>query len=132
MLSPQPRPPLPLRPPRPHDPSQRACVSEFRDWSFWVTPRNLPEHNDLQRKAALQLQLYHYRTNTSVLTPSPLTDSHYELWTPEIHQRVCCYPHLARVLRDADGPPLPCLGFVQRITTMFVHAALIGVRPEVA
>lgn len=127
----QPNPsPLPLRPPRPHDPSHRACVSEFHGWSFWVTPRNHPDYDDLQRRAALFLQLYHYRSSTSVLTPSPLTNGHYELWTPTLHQGLCCYRHTAQQLREIGGPELPCPGFVHRITAMFIHSALVGVRPE--
>jgi hypothetical protein len=124
----QPAPPhAPIRPPNPHDPTERACVSEAHGWTFWVTPRNSLEHERQLRRGALRLQLYHHQSNTSILMPTPRSKNHYELWTPRQHCRVCCYRHLAELLFQSGGPYLPCLNFVNHINAMFVHAAMIGV-----
>lgn len=117
----------PIRPPRPHDPTERSCVSEVHGWTFWVTPRNSPAHEEQLHRGTLRLQLYHHESSTSVLTPIAQSGNHYELWTPRQHCRVCCYRHLAELLFHSGGPYLPCLNFVNHINAMFVHAAMIGV-----
>jgi len=117
----------PLRPPELHDPCERACLSEFGGWSLWSTPRNIPEYTDIVRSGALHMQLFHSGACVSILTPSSLTDNHYELWTPAQRMRVCCYHHVAEKLVELGAPPPPCPGILSRFTAWFLHAPMIGV-----
>ena len=117
----------PLRPPQPHDPSERVCLSEFGDWSLWSIPRNIPEYIDIVRSGGLHMQLFHSGANVSILTPSSLTNNHYELWTPTQRLRVCCYHHVAETLAAYGAPPPPCPGIISRFTAWFLHAPMIGI-----
>ena len=121
-FSPQP----PIQPPAPHDPSARACLSDVGDWSLWSTPRNIPNYTQIVRSGQLHMQLWHAGANISILTPSSSTNHHYELWTPNLRMRICCYQHVAEKLAEFRGPLLPCPNIISHFAAWFIHAPMLG------
>ena len=117
---------MPIQPPVTHDPSERACLTELGGWSLWSTPRNDPSFTQLVQSGQLHMQLWHAEAHISVLTPSALTGGFHELWTPDIHMRICCYTHVAQKLAERGAPPLPCPGLITHFAAWFIHAPMIG------
>jgi hypothetical protein len=115
-----------VRPPSPHDPDERAGVYGSRGWEIRVYPWNDIRHRTFAGKGMLHLQLWCPSAGVSILTPSQLTDSRYELWINGDRFRLCCMKSVASMTIRSAGVKPPCSRLVRSYESQFVWLPTIG------
>ena len=105
-------------PPPPHDPRKRIWVGRIGEWEIRAFSRTHPQYEYFARQGFLHLQMWHPVRKISVLSPSRLTVSLYEMCPVRDGTLLMC--HLSTVndllARLLHAPPIDgsTLGLMER------------------
>ena len=110
-----------------HDPNYRGCMLKLLGWQIRVIMRNDHHHTSLAAQGLLHLQLWHAGTETSILTPSNLTNRRFEIWNESLHVQVSNYGKACQIVMDNFGIHMPCDGLIHHYQCWLVWAPSIGV-----
>lgn len=93
-------------PPPPHDPRERCRVGWIDHWEVRIFSRQDVKYGYFARNGFLHLQLWHPSLRLSILTPSNLTDNHFEIFPIRKWKfRVCCLSSVNHILSNHCEAP---------------------------
>ena len=113
--------------PTKHDPNHRDCMIKLVGWQVRVVMRNDARHTPMAAQGILHLQLWHAGTQTSILTPSNLTNRCFEIWHEAMHLQVENYQKVAEIIAEDIGLRMPCSGLIHHYQCWLAWAPCIGV-----
>ena len=110
-----------------HEPERRDCMIKLLGWQIRTIMRNDHRHTAMAAQGLLHLQLWHAGTDTSILTPSNLTNRRFEIWSKPLHVQVTNYPKVCQLVMDNHGIHMPCESLLHHYQCWLVWAPCIGV-----
>lgn len=103
-----------------HRPGLRKTLAKVDGFEVLGFDSHTRQFQDFAQKGLLHLQLFNQKEEISILTPSPLTDGHFEALTPEEGRIAArCYPALAHYL-GRSGVLLPPVSRVMPLLHLYL------------